>query len=648
MAKHTLSAPVRKSKKKKKSTTNPLWSLIKLGFVLCIWAGFALGLLTLWYAKDLPSIAQQADFERKTSITFLDRHGDIITRYGGLQGDYIAVFDLKPHTVHAILSTEDRRFYSHFGVDPIGILRAALSNVIARKTVQGGSTLTQQLAKNLFLSHERSLKRKIQEVLLAFWLEKNFTKDEILTAYVNRVYFGSGAYGIDAAARTYFNKSAKDLTLEESALIAGLLKAPSRYSPQNNPTLAKQRTQTVLLAMADAGYITQEDTKRTLSLPNPFAKPKENLHTERYFTDWLMDQIPELIGGVNENITVTTTLDLSLQKKAEDILVAKQGTMTERQVDQAAILLTNYDGEVLTMIGGSNYSKSQFNRAVQAKRQAGSAFKPLVYLTAFSQGYRPQDMILDAPITDGSYNPQNYKNSYAGEVTLSQALIESLNTPAVRLIKTVGISNVISIAKALGIESDLKVEPGLALGSSEVTLSEIVEAYATIARKGKRIESFGLVSIDTEEGENLYTHKNRVRNLGLKSTPFLDVTALMENVIESGTGQGAKLPFPAAGKTGTTQNYKDAWFIGFTSDYVAGVWTGNDNNSAMKGVTGGSLPAQLWRDTMREAHAGQPGNLLGGSLIDRTQSLFRNILDQFSETETIDNNNGGAELNLNP
>lgn len=590
----------KQNSRKKKGSSKKSFSIIRFTITAGLWVFFFGLLLTLWYAKDLPEITANADFSKKTSITFLDRTGKIITRYGGLQGETVAVFDLQPHTVHALLATEDRRFYYHHGIDPIGIARAMVVNLMAGRTVQGGSTLTQQLAKNLFLTHERSLKRKIQETLLALWLEREFTKDEILTAYINRVYFGSSAYGIDAAARVYFDKPATQLNLEESALIAGLLKAPSRYSPRNNPSLAKARTKVVLSAMADAGYIRKDQAEAEFSLPPmPYIKPKANYLTERYFTDWLMDIVPKYIGTVSENITVKTTLDLDLQKKLETRLNDMLAQNTDRNVGQAAILLINRKGEVLSMIGGKRYSSSQFNRITQAQRQPGSAFKPFIYLTAFQQGWDEGSPIKDEAVTIGDYTPKNFDDEYLGDTDIKTAFIKSLNTPAVRLIHAVTPEKVINTAQNLGISSPLRAEAGLALGASEVSPLEMTYAYNQISNRGKGYEIVGIDEILSAEETILYKEKGASSRYG-DSGHYKKLIKLMEGVVEDGTGRNARLTVTAAGKTGTSQNYRDAWFIGFTDDYVGTVWMGNDDNAPMKGVTGGALPAKLWAQVMND------------------------------------------------
>lgn len=617
----------RRTPKNKKSAKKFPW--LKYCLVASLWAGMFIGALVLWYAKDLPDITNSADFSKKTSITFIDRHGDQIIRYGGLQGDKVAVFDLPSHTIWAILATEDRRFYTHHGIDFIGIARAFVTNLIKGRTVQGGSTITQQLAKNLFLSHERSLKRKIQEVLLALWLETKFNKDEILTAYINRVYFGSGAYGIDAAARVYFDKPASQLTLQQSALIAGLLKAPSRYSPKNNPNLAQARTKTVLSLMHDAGYISSTEKEYSLQLsPIPRTKPTKVIRTEQYFTDWLMDRIPTLVGSISEDIIVETTFDLKINEAIENAIIQNKTNYSERGISQLAVFMSNYDGAVLSMIGGMNYGESQFNRVTQAKRQPGSAFKPFVYLTALQKGWQLEDTILDAPIDIEGYAPKNFKNEYLGEVPLSKAFALSLNTSAVRLLQEVGPQAVIETAASLGIDTPLRAEAGLALGASEVTLYDLMTAYATISRSGKSRDFYGITRISNKEDVTLYRHKSKTQHIG-KRRNYEDLIIMMEETMLNGTGKAANIEGFSAGKTGTSQDYRDAWFIGFTDKVIAGVWMGNDNFSPMNGVTGGSYPARLWKDiAIIGEEAEEPsfsfGNIGRGFFGDLIKSLTEN------------------------
>lgn len=571
--------------------------------VLGIWAALALAGVFAWFGRELPSITQQMEFERRPTITILANDGSVIDRYGDIKGETVSVKDLPPYVSQAILAIEDRRFYYHFGVDPIGILRAFTVNIAEGDLVQGGSTITQQLAKNLFLSRDRTLKRKIQEALLALWLEHKLTKDEILSAYMNRVYLGGGAYGIDAAANIYFNKPARELTVREAATIAGLLKAPARYSPSANPSLSAQRTRVVLKAMEDAGYITSAEYKNLEKLPpSPPRKPSSG-DTIRYFTDYVVGQVEGVLGVPTEDIIVQTTLDKDIQSQAEMSITKALLTYGETyKVTQGASVVMSLDGAIVAMVGGRDYDVSEYNRATSALRSPGSSFKPIVYLSALEHGWNPNSTIIDAPITEGKYRPQNYGNEYFGEVTLTQALTRSLNTVAYQLIKDVGPDSVIGLARRLGITANLEPNLSLALGSNGVPMIEMATAYATLGRGGVAVEPFSIVNIKRPDGTVLFEQPQirdarQVVSRGL----VYQLTGMMQSVVQYGTGQAAQGPYVAAGKTGTSQDFRDAWFIGFTPQYAAAVWVGNDDNSSMRRVTGGMIPASVWRDIMTVA-----------------------------------------------
>jgi penicillin-binding protein 1A len=597
--------PPRKRKKLKISKKDlTLRNLLRWGFVGGLWCFIFLTLLTAWYAKDLPRITDSAAFDRKTSIIVKAADGSVAARYGEIRGNSVDVADLPSHLIYAIIATEDRRFYKHFGLDPVGVLRAMVVNVSRGRVVQGGSTITQQLAKNLFLTHERTLKRKIQEAILALWLEHELTKDEILSAYLNRVYMGSGTFGVDAAAKLYFGHPATEVTLRESAMLAALLKAPSRYSPSNNPHLARERSDIVLRAMAEEGYITEEEsTGLTSEPPTPFEKPVGD-NTERYFTDWVVDGLADLIGTPTEDIIVETTLLPYIQENAEKSLaeiIAVNGA--ERLISQAAIIIMDRSGAVVAMIGGTDYAASQFNRAVQAKRPPGSSFKTIVYLTALENGWHPDDLIYDGPITEGKYRPGNYAGEYAnGEVSLTTALTYSLNTAAVRLMKSLGVEPVRNMARRLGIYSPLEPDLSLALGSSGVSLLEMTVAYATIANDGYTVMPFAIKRITDKDGTVYYQRRAR-GGASVVDGAYVDaMETMLQSVVKNGTGRAADLSFPVAGKTGTSNDSRDAWFLGYNDKLVGGVWMGNDDNSPMKAVTGGSFPAQIWANVMASSY----------------------------------------------
>lgn len=576
---------------------------IKWAFVLGLWAALFLGLTLAWFARELPDITDQMIFERRPTITILANDGSIIDRHGDIKGETVAVKELPPHVAEAILAIEDRRFYYHFGVDPIGIIRAFGVNIVRGGFVQGGSTITQQLAKNLFLSRDRTLKRKVQEAMLAVWLETKLTKDEILSAYLNRVYLGAGAYGIDAAARIYFNKSAKELTVREAATIAGLLKAPSRYSPSSNPSLSAQRTRVVLRAMHEADYLDDaEFAKLDKMPPAPPRKPSSG-DTIRYFTDYIVSQVEGVIGIPEQDIIVQTTMDRDVQAQAESAITKALLTYgTDYKVSQGAAMVMSLDGAIVAMVGGRDYDLSEYNRATHALRSPGSSFKPIVYLSALENGWNPNSTIVDEPITDGRYRPQNYGNEYYGEVTLTQALTRSLNTVAVNLMRSVGPENVIGLARRLGITANLEPNLSLALGSNGVPMVEMVTAYATLGRGGVAVEPFSIVSIKDKDGKVLYEQPSERTARQVVARGYVyQLTSMMQSVVQFGTGQAAQGPYVAAGKTGTSQEFRDAWFIGFTNQYAAAVWVGNDDNSPMKRVTGGMIPASVWRTIMTTA-----------------------------------------------
>jgi len=587
-----------KARKKK----NIFWRFaLKWFIVFGIWSGVIISIILAWYAKDLPSITKNATFDKRPAITVKAQNHKIAARYGELQGNSLSIADMPLHLIHAVLATEDRRFYSHFGIDPIGIARAMVTNLQKGYVSQGGSTITQQLAKNMFLNRERTLKRKIQEAMLALWLEHELNKDQILSAYLNRVYLGSGAYGVDAAAEIYYGTSAKDLNLKEAATLAGLLKAPSKYSPLNNPALAEKRTQTVLRSMVAAQYITQDQANGiTTNLEHPTQKPTKASAT-RYYTDWIVDGLDDLIGPPESDLIVTTTLDLTLQQHAENALIkALYNTPAKNKVTQGAILIMRPDGAVVAMVGGRNYNQSQFNRATQAKRSPGSSFKPFLYLTAFQQGWAPNDLILDAPITQGQYRPKNYHKKYYGKVTLDRALTLSMNTAAIRLMQKTGKDAVAKTARKLGIHTPMnRVNESMALGSVGVSMIEMTTAYASIANGGLKVLPYAITRIENPQGELYYQRRHNKAHQRIIASDHIDnLTQTMQNVIQHGTGRVANPGFPAAGKTGTSQDHRDAWFIGFSNDLIVAVWVGNDDNSPMKDVTGGSIPARIWRDVM--------------------------------------------------
>lgn len=574
--------------------------------LVIVWSVVGLAGLLAFIAKDLPSTEGLIGGENSQTVTFLDVHGKVIARRGRLSQAFVTVDDLPPHVMQAVIASEDRRFRSHFGIDPRGLARAFWVNLHEGRVVQGGSTLTQQLAKNLFLRPDRTMFRKVQEAVLALYLEASFSKDEILSLYLNKVYFGAGAEGIDEAARRYFNKPASSLSLIESAILAGLLKAPSRYSPANGNDLALSRSRVVLQAMLETGAITQAQYSEALRTRPKFA-PSLFGKGSVYFVDWVQSQLQDLIGSTDKNIVVETTLDLGLQRQAEE---AVMGVLAgpQREALQAAMLAMAPDGALRAMIGGRENGQGLFNRATLARRQPGSAFKPFVYLAALEAGATPETVVIDQPVKYKDWKPENFTPGYEGEMTFSDALAKSVNTVAVQLCLQESPEAVAAVARRLGIVSDLAAFPSLALGASEVTLAELVTAYAPFASGGDGAIMYGVRRIRTQAGDVLYARSGSGMGRVVDAIHVGQMNRMLMQAVRTGTGKEANLGArPAAGKTGTTQDYKDAWFIGYTRQLVAGVWIGSDRGPA-NGVriTGGTLPAQAWRAFMQRASAHQP------------------------------------------
>jgi penicillin-binding protein 1A len=579
------------------------WAL-KWTTVAALWGGILIGAVLVWYAYQLPSLSAISDLERSPSVTLLSRDGEVFATFGHVYGEPVTIATLPPALIQAVLATEDRRFYDHHGIDLRGIARAAVSNISHGRVTEGASTITQQLAKNLFLSHERTVQRKLKEVVISLWLEYHLSKDDILTLYLNRVYFGAGTYGVDAAARRYFNKPASRLTVMESAYLAGSLKAPSRLNPLADPARAGERARVVIDSMTDAGFLTGREAQLIKDTPVILPTYRTGNGT-RFFADWVMDQIPKRIGYIDRDLTVRTTLDLSLQDGAQNALRAVvQSQGLSHNVSQGAFVAMDNTGAVRALSGGIQYAFSQFNRATQALRQPGSAFKPIVALAALHKGWQPEDMLIDQPVNYGSWQPQNFDNKFRGPVTLRQTMTQSLNVPTVKLAEQVGIGSVLSMARALGIASPLKRELPLALGSSEVSLLELTTAYTSIAAAGETVQPYGIEAITDSHGGILYERQPPARSQAAAPAEAETLQNILTGTLQpGGTGRNASLPWPAWGKTGTSQNFRDAWFIGHSRGLTAGVWVGNDDNSSMESVTGGTLPATIWRTVMQGAFA---------------------------------------------
>lgn len=581
--------------------------LVLWGLTLAIWCGIGLAGLIAYYAIDLPDIDKMTASTRRPSVVFVSAEGETFAAYGDIYGQPLDLKDIAPAIPQAVMATEDRRFFKHFGLDVWGLARAVVTNLRAGHVVQGGSTITQQLAKNLFLKPDRTLKRKVQELLMALWLEHRFSKDQLLTLYLNRVYLGSGTFGVDAAAKRYFDVSARNVSLYQAAVIAGLLKAPSRYSPLNDPEASHKRTVEVLQNMVEAGYIDQP-TADYAALAGAAQMVRRPLPAGRYFADWVMAHLEELGEVQGKDIVVRTTLDIGLQRKAEAELKALlDGPGAKAGATQGAVVVLSPDGAVRALVGGKEYDDSQFNRATQGLRQPGSSFKPFVYLAAMEKGFSPSDVFEDAPIKLGNWSPGNYNGKFEGPMSLRHAFANSTNTIAVRLIEQIGPGRVIALAHKLGITSELRNDASLALGTSETNLLELTTAYAPFANGGEGVTAFGVDSVTDPQGKVLWQRQGGGFGQVMSDRALAHMHQMMQAVLTEGTGKAARLDRPAAGKTGTTQDYRDAWFMGYTADYVGGVWLGNDDQRhEMKKVTGGGLPAQLWKTIMVAAHKGLP------------------------------------------
>lgn len=611
MATSKNSKNVKKGQKAKPETSaRGAWFWISNTASALIWVSLLGAGVLGYFALGLPDVDEVVETTRRQPIiTVRDAGGNDIARTGALYGDAVSYDELPRALPAAVLAVEDRRFFTHWGLDLRGFARAMLANIQAGYVVQGGSTITQQVAKNLFLTPERTIPRKIREALLALWLEQRFTKEQILTLYLNRVYLGSGTYGVEAAAQTYFGRSARNISLYQSAMIAGLMKAPSRYNPKTDASAARDRTQVVLQAMVAAGYLTDEEAANAQRGGDVQIDPGPS-GRGRYFADWVLSNLDELIGTVEDDVVVHTTLDPTLQTAAERRLSRAVGG--DSAASQGALVVLSPDGAVQAMVGGRSYRSSQFNRAVQAQRQPGSAFKPFVYLAALEDGLLPTDVITDAPINIDGWRPQNFSGTYEGDVSVEDSLARSINTVAVRVARRAGPSAIIDTARRVGIASPLTDDLGLALGTSEVTLLELTAAYAPLSNGGVAVVPYGIRDVVTKDGRVLYQRKGG--GLGRVAEPehIAMMNRMLAKTITDGTGKSAQLGRPAAGKSGTSQDFRDAWFVGYTPDFVSGVWVGNDNGAGMKGVTGGGLPARVWRDVMSTAHQGLPVTSLVG------------------------------------
>jgi penicillin-binding protein 1A len=561
-------------------------------------------LVAAYLAKDLPDIQEMAVRDIKPHITIYDTNGTVLAKYGDFRGTPLTYSEIPVSMVQAVVAAEDRRFFDHFGIDIIGITRAYIVNLRAGRVVQGGSTITQQLAKIIYLSPERTFKRKIQEVLIALQLERNFSKEQILTMYLNRVYMGKGNYGIDAAAKYYFGKDGSGLNIFESAMLAGMLKAPSKYSPSNNLTLAVGRARQVLIQMNDEGYISDEQAK--------YVSPPEIIERgvgrgamkNPYFADYVLSEVADLVENAQGDMNIYTTIDLDAQEALESAVSKNLSAATAAHgVQQAAALLMEKNGAIKAMVGGKSYSTSQYNRAVSAKRQAGSAFKFFVYTAAMEAGIEPTDTFVDEPVTISQgrgvpdWSPRNFDRKYRGAMSVEAAFAKSINTVAVKISESIGRTKVVDIGHRLGLSERVPNLPSIALGAVEVSLLDMVQAYAHIASDGLKVRAFGITKITDGNGNIMYEYP------GVESEQIISIEVvekmrhLMRAVVNDGGGRRANLGYmDSYGKTGTTQDHHDSWFIGSTGDMTLGVWMGNDDSSATKGLVGGLMPASAFHD----------------------------------------------------
>jgi penicillin-binding protein 1A len=583
-------------------------------------AGFFLAIITLVYALiGLPDVRKITQKNFQPAVTLLDINGEMLARLGDGKGDDVTYDEIPAALIQAVTATEDRRFFEHGGIDFRGIARAMLVNIRHGRIVEGGSTITQQLAKILFLNPDRNLKRKLQEALLSLYLEHKFSKKQIISLYLNRVYLGAGNYGASAAARYYFDKSVRDLNRYEAAVIAGLLKAPSRYAPTQNPLSTRARTEEVLKNMVEAGHLSKgaEAAVRMRGDATPFKQGPST--SALYAADWIMEQLPSFIGEINSPLIVETSIDSKWQNFAELAFAENLKKFPENERPQVALVAMAKDGAVRALIGGRDYRESQFNRAIQAKRQPGSAFKFAVYASAFEAGLSPNDIREDAPIRIGKWQPENFDHKYRGDVTLSEAFAFSINTVAVRLAKEIGIGEIINLSEKLGVESPIKPDLSSALGSSVLSPLELATMYAHIPSRGFAVWPYAITKISKENGEIIYAREAGASNKILSAHTVQAMEEILARTITEGTGKAANPNRAAGGKTGTSQDFRDAWFAGVTPEFTAVIWYGRDDNKPMPKISGGTLPATSWRIFAENILAEMPEKNFGQNIDENNQ-----------------------------
>ena len=593
----------------KRPRRTPLQAFLYWGAVAAVWLViFTAGFLAV-FAYGLPDTSKLYQVQRQPSISYLDRSGVLVAVRGSQFAPPVNLDQLPPYVPAAFVAIEDRRFYHHFGFDPVGMVRMVFVDLRQHRYAQGASTITQQLARNLFLSPDQNVRRKVQELILAVWLETKFSKKEILALYLNRVYFGEGAYGIEAAAKRYFDKPASQLTVGEAALLAGMMKGPSRYSPISDTARAERRATVVLDEMVKTRAITAEQRDMAFAQPVRVSRTLASQHAQ-YFVDWVDSEVRSILGRskddvLQQDMVVETTIDLPIQTDAERaIQTAAAADAKARGVQQAALAAVDGEGRVRAFVGGEDYTDSQFDRAADARRQAGSSFKPFVYLTAMENGRTPDTPVVDEPIKIGNWEPRNFTGRYLGPITLQTALAQSINTVAARLANELGTQNVARTARRLGITSTIQTDPSMALGAVEVSPLEMTQAYAAFSNGGYGVKAYGVERIRTASGKILYDHDvaKPERTRVIEAQPLDYMIQMMRQVLISGSGASARISgYDLAGKTGTTSDYRDAWFVGYTGGFTAAVWVGKDNNTPMKAVTGGTFPARVWRTFMTSA-----------------------------------------------
>ncbi len=591
---------------KRVNVDNPAVGFITTAVVFALGVVLAGMIAFKLYLMSLPPIKNLNSLKPNIVTTFCAGDGQIIKTFAAYTYSNVELKEVPEQLVKALIATEDKNFYKHSGYDMFGLVRSMVANALAGKVVQGASTITQQLSRILFLSNERTFTRKIKELQVAAQIEKTISKDKILEMYLNNVYLGSGAYGVKGAARIYFNKNLNELTLPEMALIAGLPQAPSVYSPYNNIKLAEKRRNQVLLRMYKMRYINKETYEKAKKEPIKLSTMPVMYATNKapYFCDYVMKELQKLGFSeddiVNGGYKIITTLDYKAQIKANEAIIKNLNAWgMNKDINQAAVFsFSPIDGRILVYAGGKDYTKSQYDRVTQSQRPSGSAFKPFIYTAAIEKGFSPNDMLDDMPVKIGNWTPRNYGNKYRGKIPLYTALMVSSNVCAARLMDEIGVRPVIQLARVMGISTPIPFDYTIALGSNSVKLYEMTRAFGVFANGGYKVEPYAIERIESSRGTVLYEAKKARTSKVLNINTAATMTAIMKTVITSGTGRAANIGKPAAGKTGTTDDSKDAYFIGFTPDIVTGVWVGNDDNSKMGGITGGTIPAQIWRDVM--------------------------------------------------